>query len=53
MSYLLHYGIHLEHRVGQQQSVSDIVQQFGTGAADSVELQDLLGGLRLSCSTLP
>lgn len=43
----------LKHRVGEEEPVPDVVQDFGTRAADGVELQDLLGGLGLAGSALP
>ena len=43
----------LQHGVGQQQAVADVVQEAGVGAADGVVLEDLLGGLRLARATLP
>lgn len=42
----------LKHWVGKEEPVSDIVQDFGTWTADSVELQNLLGGLSLARATL-
>ena len=46
-------GIDLEHGVREKQAVSDVVQEFGAGAADGIELEDLLGRFRLPSSTLP
>lgn len=43
----------LQHWVGQQEPVPDVVQKPGAWTADGVELQDLLGGLRLSGSAFP
>lgn len=43
----------LKHWVGEKQSVPDVVQEFSTRTADSVELQDFLGGLCLAGSALP
>lgn len=42
----------LEDRVGHEYFVPDGVEQGGAGTADSVVLQDLLGGLRLPRTTL-
>lgn len=42
----------LQHRIGEQQSVSNVVQDSGTWAADGVELKDLLGGLGLTSAAL-
>ena len=43
----------LQHGVGQQQAVADVVQEAGVGAADGVVLEDLLGGFRLARAALP
>lgn len=43
----------LKHWVGEKKPVPDVVQEFGTWAADGVELQDFLGGFGLAGSALP
>lgn len=43
----------LKHWIGEQKPVSDVVQKSGAWTTDSVELQDLLGGLGLASSTFP
>lgn len=43
----------LKHRIGEKQSVPDIVQESGTWTAHSVELKDFLGSLCLSGPALP
>lgn len=43
----------LKHGIGKKQSVTDIVEDFGTWTADSIELKDFLWGLCFSGPTLP
>lgn len=43
----------LKHWIGEKQPVPDIVQEFGTWTADSIELQDFLGGLGFAGPALP
>lgn len=43
----------LKHGIGQKQSVTDIVEDFGTWTADSIELKYFLGGLCFSSPTFP
>lgn len=42
-----------KHWVGEEQSVTNIVQESGTWTADGIELKDFLGGLSLAGTTLP
>ncbi len=43
----------LKHWIGEKQPVPDVIQEFCAWTADSVELQDFLGGLSLAGPTLP